>query len=148
MRSVDVNVLVYAFDSDSPHHAPARQVLEETCSTREPLVVFRPVVTGFLRVVTDRRILVNPATPAEALAYLQRLMDWPHTQVAEAGSRWWDTFVALAAEHEPHGADVSDIALAAMALDQGATWVSFDRGFARFRGLAWVNPADAPGQPE
>lgn len=148
MRSVDVNVLVYAFDADSPHHARARQVLDQTVSTREPLILFPPVITGFMRVITDRRILVHPATPADALAYLQGLVGWPHARVAESGPRWWDTFVALAAEHEPRGAEVSDVALAAMALEHGVTWVSFDRGFARFRGLAWTNPADSPPQPE
>lgn len=144
MRSVDVNVLAYAFDADSPHHARARQVLEETAFTREPLLLFPPVLSGFTRVVTDRRILTHPATPAEALAYLQGLLDWPNTRVADAGSRWWHTFAALAGEHAPRGAEVTDVALAAMAIEHGVTWVSFDRGFARFRELAWANPADSP----
>ncbi len=148
MRSVDVNVLIYAFDADSPHHARARQVLEQTALTREPMVLFPPVLSGFTRVVTDRRILTNPATPAEALAYLQGLLDWPNTRVADAGSRWWETFAALAGEHEPRGAEVTDVSLAGMAIEHGVTWLSFDRGFARFRGLSWVNPADNPVQSE
>ena len=148
MLSVDVNVLVYAFDTDSPHHVRARKVLEETAITREPLVLFPPVLAGFTRVTTDRRILINPAAPAEALAYLQALLDWPNTRVTHTGSRWWDIFVALAEEYAPRGAEVSDAALAATAIETGATWVSFDRGFARFRGLTWVNPADSPTQSE
>jgi len=148
MRSVDVNVLVYAFDADSQHHARARQVLEECAVSHEPLGLFPPVLTGFLRVVTDRRILTTPATPTEARSYLMALLEWPQARIADAGSRWWDTFAALVAEHDPRGAEVSDVALAAMALDHGATWVSFDRGFARFRGLAWVNPAESPTQSE
>ena len=148
MQSVDVNVLVYTFDADSPQHARARQMLEETAATREPLILFPAVLTGFMRVVTDRRILVNPAEPAQALDYLQRLLDWPNVRVVESGPRWWGTFATLIAQHSPRGAEMSDVALAAMAVDHGATWVSFDRGFARFRGLAWVNPADTPLQPE
>lgn len=148
MRSVDVNVLVYAFDADSPHHARARRVIEETVSTLEPLILFPAALAGFMRVVTDRRILTNPATPTDALAFLQGLLDWPHTHVADAGGRWWDTFASLVTEHEPRGAEIADIALAAMALEHGATWVSFDRGFARFRGLTWVNPADSLDQSE
>jgi hypothetical protein len=37
---------------------------------------------------------------------------------------------------------MTDVYLAAAALEINATWVSFDRGFARFRELRWCNPAD------
>ncbi len=143
MRSVDVNVLIYAFDVDSPHHARAGQLLEETAATREHLILFPAVLTGFMRVVTDRRILNTPAAPNEALRYLQGLLDWPNTRIVECGPRWWSIFTSFAAEHDPRGAEVSDVALAAWAIEHGATWVSFDRGFARFRGLTWLNPADS-----
>ena len=147
MLSVDVNVLVYAFDADSPHHTRARQVLQDSALTREPLVLFPAVITGFLRVVTDRRILTQPADPAEALAFLCGVVNWPHARVIDIGPRWWDAFAALAEEHAPRGAEVSDVSLAAMAMERGVTWVSFDRGFARFRGLDWVNPAENAPSP-
>ena len=147
MLSVDVNVLVYAFDADSPHHTRARQVLQDSALTREPLVLFPAVITGFLRVVTDRRILTQPADPAEALAFLGGVVNWPHARVIDIGPRWWDAFAALAEEHAPRGAEVSDVSLAAMAMERGVTWVSFDRGFARFRGLDWVNPAENAPSP-
>jgi len=147
MLSVDVNVLVYAFDADSPHHTRARQVLQDSALTREPLVLFPAVITGFLRVVTDRRILTQPADPAEALAFLGGVVNWPHARVIDIGPRWWDAFAALAEEHAPRGAEVSDVSLAAMAMERGVTWVSFDRGFARFRDLDWVNPAENAPSP-
>ena len=147
MLSVDVNVLVHAFDADSPHHTRARQVLHDSAVTREPLVLFPAVITGFLRVVTDRRILTQPADPAEALTFLGGVVNWPHARVIDIGPRWWDAFAALAEEHAPRGAEVSDVALAAMAMERGVTWVSFDRGFARFRDLDWVNPAENAPSP-
>ena len=147
MLSVDVNVLVYAFDADSPHHTRARQVLHDSALTREPLVLFPAVITGFLRVVTDRRILTQPADPAEALAFLGGVVNWPHARVIDIGPRWWDAFAALAEEHAPRGAEVSDVSLAAMAMERGVTWVAFDCGFARFRGLDWVNPAENAPSP-
>ena len=147
MLSVDVNVLVYAFDADSPHHTRARQVLHDSARTREPLVLFPAVISGFLRVVTDRRILTQPADPAEALAFLGGVVNWPHARVIDIGPRWWDAFAALAEEHAPRGAEVSAVSLAAMAMERGVTWVSFDRGFARFRGLDWVNPAENAPAP-
>ena len=37
---------------------------------------------------------------------------------------------------------------AAAAQGLNATWVCFDRGFARFEGLRWVNPAQRPNAPQ
>ncbi|MFM8240056.1 MAG: TA system VapC family ribonuclease toxin [Actinomycetota bacterium] len=142
MRSVDVNVLVYAFDADSTHHQQALRSLEECAAASEPLVLFPFVLAGFMRVTTDRRILNSPASPAEAREFIDRLLAWPVSRVAESGARWWDTFSALLAEYQPRGAEVSDVTLAALAIEHGTTLVSFDRGFARFRGLRWINPAE------
>ena len=35
--------------------------------------------------------------------------------------------------------------LASLAIEHSATPVSFDRGFSRFPGLAWIDPADRAG---
>ena len=40
------------------------------------------------------------------------------------------------------GNDVPDAYLAALAIEQGATWITTDRGFARFPGLRWRLPLD------
>ncbi len=142
MRAVDVNVLIYAFDSDAPHHTTAAAVIQECAETAEPLVLFPAVIVGFLRVVTDRRILRTPASPELAKEFLDRLLAWPTVRVAAEGPRWWDACAPLLDRHQPRGAEVVDVSLAAAAMAQGATWVSYDRGFARFAGLRWMNPAD------
>jgi hypothetical protein len=142
MRAVDVNVLIYAFDSDATHHQSAVRVLRECADTAEPLVLFPAVMVGFLRVVTDRRILRTPASPVEAKHFLDQLLKWPTVRVVADGNRWWDSCGPLLVRHEPRGAEVVDVSLAAAAMAHGATWISFDRGFARFDGLRWINPAD------
>ena len=142
MRAVDVNVLIYAFDSDAPQHQSARDVIQECADTSEPLVLFPAVIVGFLRVVTDRRILRTPASPASAKEFLDRLLAWPIVRVVADGPRWWDSCGPLLDRHQPRGAEVADVSLAAAATAEGATWVSYDRGFARFTGLRWLNPAD------
>jgi len=50
-------------------------------------------------------------------------------------------FRRLIAEHGPVGPDVTDVHIAAAALSLGAELISFDRGFARFHELKWINPA-------
>lgn len=69
------------------------------------MVLSPSVLAGFLRVMTDRRIFVEPVAPMTAVAFVDEL-------------------------------------LAASAIELGLTWVSFDRGFARFRALRWLNPVD------
>ena len=142
MNSVDVNVLVYAFDSSAEHHLQARTVLEHHRASPGLLALFPPVISGFLRVVTDRRILRRPADPGDALAFMDALLDGPSVAVIPPGDRYWPIARDLLAMHRPRGPEVPDVLLAAAALEHGATWISFDRGFARFRELAWVNPLD------
>jgi toxin-antitoxin system PIN domain toxin len=142
MLSVDVNVLVYAFDRSARHHASALAVLESQRTSGEALVVLPAVLSGFLRVTTDRRILSRPAEPEAAVAFVDALLASPTVSIAGPGPRHWPLVRDLVATYGPRGPEVSDVVLAATARELGLTWVSFDRGFARFRGLRWVNPAE------
>ena len=49
----------------------------------------------------------------------------------------------LLADAQARGPLVSDAALAALAIEHGATLCTTDRDFARFPGLRWKNPLDA-----
>jgi predicted nucleic acid-binding protein len=51
-------------------------------------------------------------------------------------------FRQLADDIDARGNDIADAYLAAYALENNATWVSADRGFARFRKLRWSHPLD------
>ncbi|MEB3332188.1 MAG: hypothetical protein VKI83_06820 [Synechococcaceae cyanobacterium] len=67
----------------------------------------------------------------------------PTMSMPEPGPRHWELFRAMVLEDHPASVDMTDVDLAAAAIAVHATGVSFDRGFARFRELSWVNPADA-----
>lgn len=142
MISVDVNVLVYAFDESSPRHHVARSLLERHLIGSERLLIFPTVATGFLRVVTDRRVLKAPAEPAQALAFLDALLQSPSVRLAGVEAQAWQQFRAAVDRYGLRGPDMTDALLMACAVTAGATWYSFDRGFARFDELTWVNPAD------
>lgn len=43
-------------------------------------------------------------------------------------------------QHGLRGNAIPDAYLAALALEQGATWVTTDRGFARYEGLRLLDP--------
>ena len=106
------------------------------------LVTFPALVeVAFLRIVTHPRIYRSPSLLGEAVGFLQvirasglfRETPWT-TRMRE---RWWSWCRDL----DLRGDDVNDAYLAAAAKEARCPLVSRDRGFARFHGLDWVDPA-------
>jgi uncharacterized protein len=58
------------------------------------------------------------------------------------GERHWSIFAELCRRTGAVGNVVPDAFLTALALEQGATWVTADRTFARFPGLRRRHPLD------
>lgn len=142
MRCVDVNVLVYAHRPDLPEHDGYRRLLERLANDDEPLGLPDLVLVGFLRVVTNRRVFPEPTSPDDAAMAVDALLAAPAAMKLRAGDRHWSTFRGLAAEIGARGNDVADAYLAAYAIENNASWLSADRGFARFRRLRWIHPLD------
>ncbi|MEC9323087.1 MAG: type II toxin-antitoxin system VapC family toxin [Actinomycetota bacterium] len=142
MRCVDANVLVYAYRSDLPEHSDYQQVLELWANDDEPLGVPDVVLSGFVRIMTNRRVFREPTSPGEAWAAVQALRDAPAVVALRPTERHWDLFRQLATDIDARGNDVPDAYLAAYALENNATFYSADRGFARFRRLTWRHPLE------
>ncbi len=143
MRCVDVNVLVYAHRQEVPDHGPYLSWLEEARRADEPLGLSSLVLSGFLRVVTHPAVFRDPTPLDAALAFVNALRWGPNVVAVEPGRRHWDVFERLCRAAEVRGNLVPDAYLAALAIEQGATWYSADRTFARFPGLRWRHPLDA-----
>lgn len=145
MRCVDVNVLVYAHRPETPDHERYRAWLEEARRDDEPLALSGLVLSGFMRVVTHHRIFREPTPPAKAVEFVRALQSSPNSVSVSPGERHWSIFLDLCGEIDARGNDIPDAYLAAIAVENGATWYSADRGFARFHGLRWSHPlADRP----
>ena len=140
MHCVDVNVLVQAAMEASPDHVQARDWLLRQRQAPDGLGLFSVVLSGFLRVSTDRRVFTEPLDPPAAIAFIDSLSASPVVSVLEPGGHHWSIFRSLVLEHRPSSAAMTDVYLAAAAMEIQATWVSFDRGFARFKELRWLNP--------
>ncbi|MBV8408061.1 MAG: PIN domain-containing protein, partial [Alphaproteobacteria bacterium] len=63
---MDTNVLVYALDADSPHHAASRPLLEAAREGSATLYVTSQILCEFYAVVTNARRVANPRTPDDA----------------------------------------------------------------------------------
>lgn len=141
MNLVDANVLIYAINSDAPHHERSRRWLESALSASEPFGLAWTVVLAFLRVTTRRGILERPLSPSEARAYVDSWLQQPSVEVVVPGPNHWTILRALLAASGTAGNLTSDAHLAALALEGGWTVVSTDNDFRRFSGLAFLNPA-------
>ncbi|MGV9803534.1 type II toxin-antitoxin system VapC family toxin [Mycobacterium sp. NPDC003449] len=143
MLCVDVNVLVYAHRVDLPEHATYRSLLERLTNGDEPLGLSDAVLSGFHRVMTNRRIFAEPVSPQQAWDAIDALIAAPAALTLRAGERHWTHFRQLCEDINAQGNDVADAYLAAYAMENNAVWLSADRGFARFDRLRWRHPLDA-----
>jgi uncharacterized protein len=142
MRCVDVNVLVYAHRQDLPEHDQYRSLLERWANEEEPLGLPDIVLSGFVRLLTNRRIFAEATRPEEAWAAVDALLAAPAAMPLRPGERHWALFRQLAEDISARGNDIPDAYVAAYAAENNATWLSADRGFARFARLRWRHPLD------
>lgn len=134
----DVNVLVAAYRTDHEVHAVASAWLQSATSGVETVGLTDNVLAAVVRIVTHPRVFRMPTPSARIFGQLDRLRE--RSQIVRPGRTWWTIFAALCDEAPARGALVSDAAHAATAIEAGATWVTFDRDFARFPGLRWRTP--------
>jgi toxin-antitoxin system PIN domain toxin len=137
----DVNVLIYAFRKDVPQHGACRRWLSDVVDGDARFGVAPAVLRAFVRITTNPRAYKMPSAIDEAFGFCEDLLGLPHCQIVEPGERHWEIFRRLCIETETRGARVTDAWFAALAIEWGCEWVTFDRDFARFPGLRWQVPA-------
>lgn len=142
MKVPDLNVLVSAFRQDHPFHGSARAWLENTLAAGDRIGLSTVVATGSVRLLTLAAPWTTPDTTAEALQHLDMLRAHPSVIDLAPGPRHWSIFSDLCRSSGARGNVVADAAHAALAIEHGATWITFDRDFGRFRGLRWEVPGE------
>ena len=132
----DVNVLVHAHRSDSPDHELCRQAIDEILHADAAFGLSPLVLSGFVRVVTHPRVFDPPDTLEQAFTFCDYLLTQPHALVLQPGRRHWALFHRLCKHVNARGNLVPDAFHAALVIEQGGQWLTMDRDFARFEGLA------------
>ena len=140
MILLDANLLLYAYDPDSAQHDASRRWLEERLSGGELVRFAWLTLWAFMRISTNSRIFARPLTAPEAHEAVGAWLQQPNAGVIEPGDRHQEILGRLLASGQASGALVIDAALAAIAIEHGATLCSTDRDFSRFDGLDWHNP--------
>jgi len=141
----DVNLPLYAYDSESPRHDAAREWLEETLSGTETVAFAWAVLVGFVRISTNRAIFARPWDAGDALDVVDAWLAQPAVTVVHPTDRHASVLRDLLTPLGAAGNLTSDAHLAALAIEHGATLCSCDNDFSRFSGLCWVDPLSEPG---
>ena len=140
MKLPDLNLLLYALNKDSAHHALAKAWLDEALNNEEPVGLAWVVILGFLRISTNPRIMPKPLTPSQSVDIVDGWLKLPATVVIEPGSEHWLILKELLLETGMGGNLTTDTHLAALAIENGSRLYSLDNDFARFKRLNWINP--------
>jgi hypothetical protein len=136
----DVNLLIYAYNRDAPHHAEAKAWWEELLSSDDPVGLPWATTLGFIRLMTHRAVLVTPLTAERAIAHVRSWHMRPNVGVLEPGPRHLELLDRLFAALGTAGRLTTDAHLAALAIEHQCELCSNDADFARFPGLHWRNP--------
>ncbi|MCC6193018.1 MAG: hypothetical protein IT518_00995 [Burkholderiales bacterium] len=138
----DVNVLVHAHNSDSGVHAIARRWWDACLAGPEGVGLAWAALLGFVRVTTNRRIVVRPLAVRDVMERIHTWLALPHVHIAQPSD---SHFARLRVELERLGAAgnlTTDAHLAVLAMERGYVLYSTDADFGRFTGLRWVNPCE------
>lgn len=140
MLCPDVNPLLYAYRQDLPQHAEYAAWLQALMTGDEPVGISELALSAVVRIATNHRIFAQPSTPADVLAFCQAVRTAPAAVPLRPGNRHWDIFDQLCREVSATANLVPDAYHAALAIENRATWLTNDRGFARFPKLIWRIP--------
>lgn len=144
MKVVDANVLLYAVNSEVPHHDAAYRWLEG-CFDHDVVVGFSWVSTlAFVRLATKSNVFERPLTTDEAFDQVERWLDEPSAVMLAPTVRHTALLRDLLLSAGGEGNLVTDAHLAALAIEHRGQIVSFDRDFERFPGVTWERPAPEP----
>jgi len=137
----DVNVLIGAFRRDSVHHPICKPWLDGVVQGEARFGLSPLVLSAVVRVTTNPRAFTLPSTTDDALGFGNDLLGQPHCVPIAPGDRHWGIFSRLVRDARVRGPAVTEAWHAALAIEHGCTWITFDRDFARFPGLEWREPS-------
>ena len=144
MILVDTNLLVYSQVSTFPQHGFARQWLDSQLNGVTAVGLPWPSLLSFVRLVTNPRVFEEPLTFSRAWDKVEEWLNCEPAWIPSPGERHRALLGTLLTGYGMRANLVPDAHLAALAIEHGLTLCSCDADFARFPGLRWQNPLDAP----
>ena len=136
----DINLLVFAYNSDAPFHEPSRDWWESCLTQRGTVGLPWVVMLGFVRLMSSNAVCTNPMNPIDAIRHVESWIKRPQTQIVIPGPRHLQILANIMETTRVSSRLTTDAHLAALAIETQAELHSNDLDFARFPGLRWKNP--------
>ena len=140
MTVVDANLLIYAVDRGSRHHQRAKAWLDSALSGAETVIFPWVCLLAFLRLTTQAGVFEEPLSVDQAVGVVEAWTSQPEAMLGIPGGRHIELLRRLLTATGSGGNLVNDAHVAALALEHGATVMTYDNDFGRFPGVRWRSP--------
>lgn len=132
MKLVDSNVLIYAVNGSMRQHEPAREWLVRALGGPESVGLPWTTLLAFIRVVTNPRVFPDPHSVPEAIDTVEGWLSSPVAVPVDPSPRHLAILGDLLNRAGTAGNLTADAHLAALAIENRAEVVTFDRDLERF----------------
>jgi uncharacterized protein len=136
----DLNLVLYAHIDAFVEHDQARGWWEDLLNGTREVGIGGPVLFGFVRLATNRRVLVDPLSVEDAIAVVETWLRRRHVRVLSPGPRHLEIALGLLRRLGTAANLTTDAQLASLAIEHQAELHSNDADFGRFPQLRWHNP--------
>lgn len=140
MKLVDANVLLYIVNPAAPQHATVAAWWAAATNNDEPLGFTWVTLLGFVRMSTNSRVFPRPLTVRQSLDQVSEWLSLSTARIVLETRDHWPVLAQLLTTVGTAGNLTTDAHLAALAISHGATLVSCDSDFLRFRQVRFENP--------
>ncbi len=140
MIVLDANILLYAYDTESPLHHKSKAWLERTLSGGGLVGMPWQTIGAFLRIATNTKLSGDRFSSSEACDIVESWLAVPNLVLLQPTDHFWKLLRETIITGQAQGPLITDAQLAAITINYGATLATTDRDFARFPGLLWLNP--------
>lgn len=139
--SIDVNILLYSCDSESPLQQGAELFLGARKDDPELLCLTWVTLMSYHRMATHPGIFKNPLSPEEAWSNIEYLLRLPQVRLIAEEEGLAEHYLEVTSGMHARGNLVPDAHLAAILRQHGVkTIYSADRDFRKFDFLKVINP--------
>ncbi len=132
-KLLDINTWIALSLAAHPQHKAARQWFKRTPIAAGELLLCRPAEMGFLRLITQERVMkqcgVQALSNDEALTFLARVCTDPAVATVDEVTTTRNLWLKLGMSPQPSPNVWMDAYLAALAITLDAEMVTFDQGF-------------------
>ena len=136
----DINLLVYASNTQSRFHKSASEWWKKILNAEEPIALPGICISGFVRIMTHPKILAEPLDAGEAFSIVDSWLLSPSLEIMYPEAGHFSIFQRLCIEASARGKITTDAYIAATAIEQGATIYTNDSDFSRFNEVKCKNP--------